>query len=183
MKHWNFRPVSRRTFLRGAGVSLALPLLDSMLPRAMGQSARTRRPGGMICICTALGMHAPVLLPQGRRPRLQAVAVPRTTEGPPQRLHRLQRPRQLGNEAAGHNSEMTFLTGARDPQLPGFRNSISIDQFVADKFDVATRFPSLILAINGQRHFRQSQRRQAAGRGEAVEESSPSSSSTARPRR
>jgi hypothetical protein len=38
------RHLSRRTFLRGAGVTLALPFLDSMLPagRLFGQSAATR---------------------------------------------------------------------------------------------------------------------------------------------
>jgi hypothetical protein len=33
----NFKPLSRRTFLRGAGVALGLPLLDAMLPRTKAQ--------------------------------------------------------------------------------------------------------------------------------------------------
>ena len=39
------RHLSRRTFLRGAGVSLALPLLDSMIPAAtlLGQTAARPR--------------------------------------------------------------------------------------------------------------------------------------------
>src|SRR5438445_13873457 len=34
-----FKPLSRRTFLRGAGVALGLPLLDAMLPLKVGGSA------------------------------------------------------------------------------------------------------------------------------------------------
>ena len=54
-----------------------------------------------------------------------------------------------GHESAGHNSESSFLTGATNPQLPGFRNSISLDQFVAEKLGAVTRFPSLILGLEG----------------------------------
>ena len=45
------RHLSRRTFLRGTGVSLALPLLDSMVPAAtaLAQSAATAE--------NALGVH------------------------------------------------------------------------------------------------------------------------------
>ena len=49
--------LSRRTFLRGAGVTLALPLLESMIPAAtlLGQTAAKPR--------TRLGVH---LLPARR---------------------------------------------------------------------------------------------------------------------
>ena len=52
------------------------------------------------------------------------------------------------NEAAGHNSELTFLSAAANPQLPGFRNTVSLDQFVAEKLGPVTRFPSLILGTS-----------------------------------
>jgi len=51
-----------------------------------------------------------------------------------------------GNEGANHLGEFTFLTAAPGPQQVGFRNSISLDQFVANKIGLATRFPSLELA-------------------------------------
>src|SRR4029450_7061721 len=40
------KPLSRRTFLHGAGVTLALPLLDSMVPAAtaLAQSAAAPKP-------------------------------------------------------------------------------------------------------------------------------------------
>ena len=55
----------RRTFLRGAGVALALPLLDALqLPvRAAGEPAQAvkRR---MVCINTPLGLHPPYFFPE-----------------------------------------------------------------------------------------------------------------------
>lgn len=142
------RPISRRTFLRGAGVSLALPFLDLMLPRALGQSPGAP-PRRMICICTSLGLHAPYFFPKGAGRDYQLSPYIEALKDHRDDFTVISGLAQQGNEAAGHNSEMTFLTGARDPQLPGFHNSISVDQVVADQFDVATRFPSLILAING----------------------------------
>jgi hypothetical protein len=53
-----------------------------------------------------------------------------------------------------HSSEVCFLTAARHPSNGGFRNSISLDQYMADRIGVKTRFPSLTLGVNvsqGQR--------------------------------
>src|SRR5437763_936510 len=49
------RPVSRRTLLRAAGVSLALPLLDVMAPTVARAQAR-RVPRRMFGICNNLGL-------------------------------------------------------------------------------------------------------------------------------
>jgi hypothetical protein len=51
-----------------------------------------------------------------------------------------------------HASEVCFLTAAPHPSNGGFRNSISLDQYMADRIGVKTRFPSLTLGVNvGQR--------------------------------
>ena len=44
---------------------------------------------------------------------------------------------------------MTWLTGARHPGLGGFRNTISLDQFIAEKIGFETRYPSLQLNTGG----------------------------------
>ena len=46
-------PNSRRNFLRAAGVSLALPWLESLAPAAAAVMPRRR----MVLICTPLGLH------------------------------------------------------------------------------------------------------------------------------
>ena len=58
--------LSRRTLLRGAGVSLALPLLDAMLPLGLGAEAKAAKlaPRRMVLISRTLGVHAPFLFPE-----------------------------------------------------------------------------------------------------------------------
>src|ERR1700722_14766485 len=52
--------LTRRHFLRAAGVSLALPWLDALAP---AQNA-ARPPRRMVCICTPLGVHPQNFFPQ-----------------------------------------------------------------------------------------------------------------------
>ena len=47
--------LGRRTFLRGAGVAMALPLLDVMTRRAAAATPTVKR--RMVCINTPLGVH------------------------------------------------------------------------------------------------------------------------------
>ena len=51
----------------------------------------------------------------------------------------------------GHPSDIAFLTAAPHPASSSFRNSISLDQLVAERLGTQTRFPSLTLAVNGGR--------------------------------
>lgn len=48
----------------------------------------------------------------------------------------------------GHPADVCFLTAAPHPASGGFRNSISLDQFVAERIGHLTRFPSLTLGVN-----------------------------------
>src|SRR5438874_1801221 len=70
--------LNRRTFLRAAGVSLALPWLDS-LARPGTPGAAAGPPRRMGCICTPLSVHPAYFFPQeaGREyqltPYLEAV--------------------------------------------------------------------------------------------------------------
>src|ERR1043165_2208874 len=48
--------ISRRTFLRGAGVALSLPLLDAMLPAVGRGQANARPPRRMIAVQTNTGI-------------------------------------------------------------------------------------------------------------------------------
>jgi hypothetical protein len=55
------------------------------------------------------------------------------------------------NVDGGHPSDVSFLTAAPHPASSSFRNSISLDQYIAEHVGVQTRFPSLTLAVNGGR--------------------------------
>jgi hypothetical protein len=52
------------------------------------------------------------------------------------------------NVDGGHPSDISFLTAAPHPASSSFRNTISLDQHIAEHIGVFTRFPSLTLAVN-----------------------------------
>ena len=141
--------ISRRFFMRGSGVALALPFLDSMLPkRGLGADANVKGvvPRRMVCICTNYGLYGPALFPEntGRdytlSPYLEILKEHRNDFT---LFSGISHPNQAG--ACGHSSEMTWLTSAANPGLSGFRNTISVDQLVAEKTGFETRYPSLVL--------------------------------------
>jgi hypothetical protein len=63
-------------------------------------------------------------------------------------LSGLSHPEQQGNN--GHASEMTWLTSAQRPGLAGFRNTVSLDQVIAQKVGLQTRYPYLALSTSGR---------------------------------
>jgi hypothetical protein len=140
--------LSRRRFLRAAGVSLALPWLESLAPmRAFGAAAGP--PRRMVCICTPLGLHPPHFFPEqaGKdyqpSPYLEALKDLRDDFTV---ISGLAHP-EVG---ASHDSIYSFLTAAPHPERrAGFRNTISLDQFAADHIGGETRFPSLVLSCEG----------------------------------
>ena len=139
-------PVPRRTFLRNTGVALGLPLLNALAPRraAGAEGADIRR---LLAICAPLGIHTPNLFPAtaGRdyevTPYLEPLQPVRANFTV---MSGLMHPGVDG----GHSAEMSFLTGASHPGQPSFRNSISLDQFAAERIGHLTRFPSLTLSAN-----------------------------------
>jgi BMFP domain-containing protein YqiC len=143
------RPISRRRFLRGSAVAMALPILESMAsPFARASAAAT--PRRMFCICNNLGV-----LP---RPFFPSDAGRAYTPSPYLKLleeHRADFTVLSGvshpNVDGGHPSDISFLTAAPHPASSSFRNSISLDQLVAERVGNSTRFPSLTLAVNGGR--------------------------------
>ena len=136
-------PLTRRTFLRATGVTLALPLLESFTPftRAACANAPIRR---LMCCCTTLGIHAENLFPAkpGRDFALTPYLEPlKELRGDLTVFSGVSHPEVDG----GHSSEASFLTAAPHPGGSSFRNTISLDQFVLEKLPPATRFGSLVL--------------------------------------
>jgi hypothetical protein len=141
--------LSRRTFLRAAGVSVALPCLDALAPRrARGATADVRR--RMVCICAPLGVHAPHFFPakSGKDYELTPyLEILKNVRDDFTVMSGLSHP----EVASGHDSGYSFLTGAHHHGFMrgGFRNTISLDQLAAEKIGVETRVPSLSLACEG----------------------------------
>src|SRR3954469_24217296 len=141
------RVISRRRFLRGSAVAMALPFLESMgVPFARASAAAV--PRRMFCICNNLGV-----LP---RPFFPEDAGRDYTPSPYLKLlqeHRAHFTVLSGvshpNVDGGHPSDISFLTAAPHPASSSFRNTISLDQYIAERIGILTRFPSLTLAVNG----------------------------------
>jgi hypothetical protein len=138
------RNLSRRRFLKAAGVSLALPWLD-----VFANAPAARPPRRMVCICTPLGLHTPNLFPQqaGRDYTLTPYLEPlRALKNDFTVMSGLAHP----DVGSSHDSIYSFLTAAPHPERRGgFRNSISLDQLAADHIGGETRFPSLSLSCEG----------------------------------
>ena len=148
------RPLSRRHFLRGTGVALSLPFLDSMLPtfaRAQQSSsplALNATPRRMFGVITNLGMVPREFVPTGAgrdykaSPYLEVLKDHRNDFSVFTGV-------SLPNVGGSHPTELAFLTGAPNPGSSSFKKTISLDQVVAEAIGVQTRFPSLTLAVNG----------------------------------
>ena len=139
---------SRRTFLRGAGVTLALPLLEAMTP--LRAQAAAQSPRRMVCINTTLGLHTPNLFPSAAgkdyelTPYLEPLAEFRRDFTV---FSGLSHPEVDG----GHPAELCYLTSAPHPRADNFKNSISLDQYAIEKLVPDTRFGSLTLASSSSR--------------------------------
>ena len=152
------RKLDRRTFLRAAGVAVALPALDAMVPDPLSIAATrgmgidpSAPPKRMVMVCTSLGLHGESLFPKesGRDYELTPYLKHLKDHRDDLTIFSgLSHPDQTG--ANGHSSQMTWLTSARHPGLGGFRNTISVDQFAREKLGYVTRFPSIALATGGQ---------------------------------
>ena len=142
--HIAARPLPRRSFLRGAGVTLALPMLDCMTPLFAQAAAPPRR---MLIIANNLGVLPKFFFPQAAgkdyelSPYLTALAEFRSDFTV---FSGLSHPGVTG----GHSADNCLLTAARGAFKSGFRNSISFDQFAAEKLGQVTRFPTLNLGVN-----------------------------------
>lgn len=132
---------TRRRFLKATGITLALPMLESLRPlvAATAKAAPAGQAKRLICTGAYLGYHREAIYPKqtGRNFELSPTLEPLAN-------HR-------GNfsifsgfdhrppKADGHDTWQTFLTGEN-------RNSISLDQLAASQIGTTTRYQSLQLS-------------------------------------
>lgn len=131
------RTFSRRAFLRGVGVSLSLPVLESF----GASSSPIRR---TVAINIPLGFHGPNFFPKDvgsdykLSPYLEPAAHLRSKFTV---FSGMSHPGVDG----GHSAEKSFLTAAPHPASRGFKNTVSLDQVIARKVGGHTRFAALTL--------------------------------------
>jgi len=140
--------MNRRNFLRGAGVSLGLPLLESV------SLAATRReaPKRMVCIGNEFGMYPGAFWPEkagGRDYSMTPLLKPLQSQRDCFTLFS-----HLDHGAkGGHFAVHTFLTGVKAADGKGMpEGGISLDQRAAEFVGSRTRFPSLTVGSESGLH-------------------------------
>ncbi|HIA01025.1 MAG TPA: DUF1552 domain-containing protein [Myxococcales bacterium] len=149
------KQLSRRTFLRGAGVTMALPFLDAMLPSRAFAAQPPGLPTRFLTYYVPNGIHMPAWTP--------------TTDGANYELQ------PIMASLAPHKDDLLILSGvgnqAAIASVPGdhargtgsflssmpvfkseganIKNGISVDQRIAQSIGEETLFPSLELGVEG----------------------------------
>ncbi len=155
------KQIARRTFLRGIGTAMSLPLLEGMLPlRALAQSEKAAaagkiiRPNRMLFVFVPNGMHMADWTPAGEG----AFELPWIMEP----LKNVKNDLTILSGLAQHNahalgdgggdharSTATWLTGVHPKKTDGadIKAGVSVDQLAAQKVGQLTKFPSLEVGI------------------------------------
>jgi hypothetical protein len=146
--------LSRRTFLNGVGVTIALPFLESMVPAGtpLAQTAATGRTRlGCIYIPHGATMDKWTPAEAGKGFELTEILQPLTPFRDKMNIiSDLSHPQAYGGGSAtsNHNrSAATFLSGAHAEAGPQAHLGITMDQFAARKIGQDTPLPSLELMI------------------------------------
>jgi hypothetical protein len=148
--------VSRRAALRGAGVTLALPLLESLVP-APARATAPKPPVRVAFLYVPNGVHMPDWTPKavGAGFDLPPILEPlRAVKDDLLVLSglALDPARAYGDGGGDHARAMaSFLTGRHPRKTDGadLRAGVSIDQVAARTVGRSTRFPSLELGCEG----------------------------------
>ncbi len=153
--------VNRRFFLRAAGVTLALPLLESLSPRVLGaglgvaskagKAVGATRPTRMVCVGNMLGFYQPEFFPKqtGRGYELPTLLQPMA---PVREDFTLYSGLDHGVKG-GHFAIHSYLSGVRQVDAKGMpEGNISLDQRAAETIGGATRFPALTIGSEDGLH-------------------------------
>ncbi len=139
----------RRTFLKAAGISLALPWLDAMSVgcnsiATAGSIAPTETPRRTVFCFFGLGLNGRVFTPVDTGPNYTITPILKPLEA-------LRRDFTVISglkltHSGGHVDDRAFLTGT-NTRSPSVKLRISCDQELAQAVGRKTRFPSLALSI------------------------------------
>ena len=136
---------NRRQFLRASGVLLTLPSLESFAAPAPVSKLRRRA----VAINFGLGLHGPNLFPEKSGKEFELTPYLRELEVFRNDFTILSGTSHPGVDG-GHSAEKSFLTAAPHPGSASFKNTISIDQLLAERIAAETRFSYLALSLSGR---------------------------------
>jgi hypothetical protein len=138
------KTIDRRSLLKASGVALGLPFLDAM---AFARAAAPKR--RMVAINFGLGLHAPRLVPAKAGADYELTPYLEPLKEHRERFTVISGCSHPGVDG-GHLAEKSFLTTAPHPGSASFKNTISLDQFAAEKAGLETRYGFLALSQAGR---------------------------------
>ncbi len=152
---------NRRFFLRATGISVALPLLESLGGRVFAQDsavgtlagkvADADRPMRMVCIGNLLGFYPETFFPKNAGADYDLPASIESLK-PHQKDFTIFSGLDHGVKG-GHFAMSSFLSGVRTADAKGMpEGNITVDQRAAETLGGATRFPTLALGSESGIH-------------------------------
>jgi hypothetical protein len=139
----NNAQISRRQILRAGSAVLALPWLETF-----AGAAEQTPPKRIICVCTSFGLYGPSFFPAQPGHDYEASEYLRVLDDLRENFtvfSGISHP-EIGGD---HASDVSFLTSAKHPTRPGFRNTVSLDVLASQHVAGATRFPLMTLTTLG----------------------------------
>src|SRR3954451_5779515 len=149
--------LTRRTFLRGMGVTMSLPLLDAMVPASTALAQTAAQPRVRLGLCfiphgAVMNQWTPATVgPLELSPTLSPLAPYRDQVVVLSNLgHAMAGPQGPGDNGGDHTRcPAVFLNGVHPKRTDGadINAGVTIDQIAAEKIGQDTLLPSLELAI------------------------------------
>ncbi|MFP6603402.1 MAG: DUF1552 domain-containing protein [Pirellulaceae bacterium] len=138
--------LDRRNFLRGAGISLALPTLASLAPGQSLAADQQTVPKRLVCVGNSLGYW-----PDGFFPKVAGKNY-QTTQSLKFIDHHRGKFTVFSNldddSTGGHSGVGTFLSGIKIKEAAGFpEKNMTLDQRAAEHVGSATRYPSIVTGV------------------------------------
>ena len=153
------KSLARRTFLRGFGAALALPMLDSMVPAFAATTAASKAPTRLLFTYIPSGATMADWTPKGLGSDYEISRILKPLEAFRADFSVLggldhHQAEALGDGAGDHaRAGAAYLTGVHCRKTGGtdLQAGISVDQITAKAIGSATRFPSLELGCDDTR--------------------------------
>ena len=140
--------LNRRSFLRGAGVAMALPLMESLTSPAMAAATKGKPVKRFVCLSNNYGVYQKSFFPDVNQPGAK-YEMPETLKSLEKHRKDITLFQNLDHGfTGGHQGVPVFLSGVRPILAHNYsEGNISLDQKLAEHHGAATRFPSMTLGV------------------------------------
>ncbi len=139
--------INRRNVLRGLGITLALPALDS-LNTGTARAAKTDSPKRLLCVGSHLGFYPGHFFPETAgedykiSPTLKSIEKHRDDFTVFSNLD--------DGANGGHSAVHSFLSGVKKAEASGFgAKNMTLDQAAAEFVGSSARYPSIVAGLEG----------------------------------